>query len=367
MRDSLNIVHVFRAPVGGLFRHVRDLVKLQSARGHQLGVICDSSTGGDAAGPLLEELQRCCSLGVHRFAMGRMPGLSDLTTARKVKQLCAGSAPDIIHGHGAKGGLYCRLAAKGVGAKAVYTPHGGILHFSWKTLKGALFLGAERVMLSRTDGLAFVCKYEQREFAAKVGMLGVPYNIIHNGLWPDEFVPAALSSDARDVVYVGEMRDLKGVDVLIEAIASIGEEQVSAVLVGDGPDREKFENLARQHGLAERVTFPGAMPASDAFALGELMVVPSRNESFPYVVIEAIAAQKPLVATRVGGIPEILEAGVLVAPGDAGALADVIRDFVVDRGKWRKQAEKRFRTAQNDLSAERMADRVLSFYGEITQ
>jgi glycosyltransferase involved in cell wall biosynthesis len=186
-------------------------------------------------------------------------------------------------------------------------------------------------------------------------------------LWPADFAPAALVSGARDVVYVGEMRDLKGVDVLIEAIALIGEEQVSAVLVGDGPDRAKVEALARQRGVAERVMFPGAMPASEAFTLGELMVVPSRNESFPYVVIEAIAAQKPLVATRVGGIPEILGDDALVAPGDPGALASSIRDFLADRAKWRRRAEARFDLAQNDLSAERMGDRVLSFYREISQ
>ena len=367
MPDTLNIVHVFRAPVGGLFRHVRDLVRLQSDAGHRTGVICDASTGGDTAKRLLSELEPACALGVHRFDMGRLPGISDIVCAQRVKRLCGQFSIDILHGHGAKGGLYSRLAARGMGARAVYTPHGGTLHFSWKSPNGALFLSAERALLSRTDGLAFVCTYEQREFAAKIGIPGVPYSVVHNGLWPDEFVSTTLTSGARDIVYVGEMRDLKGVDVLIEAMALIGTREVSAVLVGDGPDRRKFEDLATERGLAGRVTFPGVMPAREAFTLGELMVVPSRNESFPYVVIEAIAAQKPLIATRVGGVPEILSDEALVPPGDAPALAGIIGGFLADRESWRQQATSRFNVAQSELSAKRMGDKVEALYREIHQ
>src|SRR5690606_7037252 len=96
-----------------------------------------------------------------------------------------------------------------------------------------------------------------------------------------------------------------------------------AAFVGTGPDRERYEARAAELGLAGRVRFPGALPTREALAAGRILVVPSRAESLPYVVLEAGAAAVPVLATRVGGIPEIFgpDAGLLLPPGDAPALA----------------------------------------------
>ncbi len=134
---------------------------------------------------------------------------------------------------------------------------------------------------------------------------------------------AVLEFSAR----VGE-RKLKGVDVLIEAIATLKSrgQMLRAVFVGDGPDRNAFASLAKARGIDTQINFAGAMPARAAFAKGRLLVVPSRAESLPYVVLEGIAAGLPLIATRVGGIPEIFgpDADKLLPPGNAPALADAI-------------------------------------------
>ena len=116
--------------------------------------------------------------------------------------------------------------------------------------------------------------------------------------------------------------------MLIDAIATLARNghPVTATIVGEGPDRAAFEAAVTQRGLGDAVTFVGAMPARAAFALGRLLVVPSRAESLPYIVLEAAAAGLPMVATRVGGIPEIFgaDAGELVPPADAAALARAI-------------------------------------------
>jgi saccharopine dehydrogenase-like NADP-dependent oxidoreductase len=98
-----------RAPVGGLFRHVRDLAGEQSAGGHAVGLICDASTGGADARALLAELEPACGLGIARINMGRLPGLSDAVAARAVSAVAREKRVDILHGHGAKGGAYARL------------------------------------------------------------------------------------------------------------------------------------------------------------------------------------------------------------------------------------------------------------------
>lgn len=128
----LSIVHVLRAPVGGLFRHVVDLAREQAARGCMVGVIADSSTGGERAESIFHDLAPYLTLGVLRLAMPRLPGPSDAANALIIARKLAAIAPDVVHGHGSKGGLYARapgLLGRG-GPVRAYTPHGGSFHYS---------------------------------------------------------------------------------------------------------------------------------------------------------------------------------------------------------------------------------------------
>lgn len=126
----LRILHVLRAPLGGLFRHVVDLAREQAARGHQVGLVCDSSTGGDQAALTLADLAPSLALGVTRVAMSRNPGFDDIGAFAHVIARSRACAPDVIHGHGSKGGLYARLP--GLWSKSAvraYTPHGGSFNY----------------------------------------------------------------------------------------------------------------------------------------------------------------------------------------------------------------------------------------------
>jgi glycosyltransferase involved in cell wall biosynthesis len=322
---KLNIQIVFRTPVGGLFRHVRDVVRGLDELGHRVGIICDSETGGTQATSMLASIEKHCALGISRLPVSRMPGLGDWSAARGIAKIAAKNNPDIIHGHGAKGGLYARLAGRMLGVPSIYVPHGGSLHFEWKNPAGAVFLATEKLLRPIGSGLHFVCEFEKAEFARKIGLGKTPSRVIHNGLWPEEFEPVVPAPDARDLVFVGELRHLKGVDVLLHALAKARKQRpVSATIVGDGPDRAEFEDLAGQLGLGDLVRFTGALPARQAFAMGRIFVMPSRAESFPYVIIEAAAAQMTIIASEVGGIPEILPPECLVKPGDSEQLAQAV-------------------------------------------
>jgi glycosyltransferase involved in cell wall biosynthesis len=129
---SLKILHVLRAPLGGLFRHVLDLAREQIARGHRVGLITDSLTGGERAAKVLDELSGSLALGLLRMPMYRNPAPSDVRNLLAIGRAASTIQPDVIHGHGSKGGLYARLprlfGAAG-GAIRAYTPHGGSLNY----------------------------------------------------------------------------------------------------------------------------------------------------------------------------------------------------------------------------------------------
>ena len=124
---------------------------------------------------------------------------------------------------------------------------------------------------------------------------------------------------AADCLYSGMMRDLKGPDLFIDALAQVEMRlgrQVSAVMVGDGEDLPRYVAQVARLGLEDRVVFRKPMPAREAFALAHIVVVPSRAEAMPYIVLETLAAGKPMIATAVGGIPEIFgpDTSALVEP-----------------------------------------------------
>jgi glycosyltransferase involved in cell wall biosynthesis len=326
--SPLNILHVFRTPVGGLFRHVLDLSRAQAARGQRVGIIADSSTGNARSDSQFAEIAPHLALGITRVPMQRNPNPSDLGTLMQVTKIISRADADVVHGHGAKGGLYGRLAMPKKRPLRVYTPHGGSLHYSRDNVGGWLNLTAEQILMLRTDLFLFESAYSADVFRRKVGDPGDRLRVVLNGVGPEEFEPVMFGPDATDLIYIGELRDIKGVDVLIDAIGLLHGRgrRVTATLVGHGPDGDKLKAQAERLGVGDAVRILPAMPAREAQALGRIMVMCSRAESLPYVVLEAAASAKPLIATNVGGLPEIYGplTKTLVPPGDAVALSKAI-------------------------------------------
>ena len=325
---SLQIVHVLRAPVGGLFRHVVDIAQGQAERGHRVGLICDSMTGGERADALLKALASSLALGCTRVAISRDVDAADFAALRRVAERVRLLSPDVVHGHGAKGGALARLALGAPHAIRVYTPHGGSLaHFSG-TLRGGVYRVLEWALKWRTDLFLFESSYIAQQFRHKIGTPHGIARVVHGGIGPAEFAPVGTRADATDLVCVAELRTLKGIEVLIAALSLLRQSgrQVSATVVGEGPHEAKLRAQVQHSGLDESIRFVGYRPAREAFAMGRVLVFPSLGESLPYIVMEAVAAGMPLIATRVGGVPEIFgaEAVHLVAPGDSAALADAI-------------------------------------------
>lgn len=368
----LRILQCLRAPVGGLFRHVCDLTEGLAARGHYVGLICDSQSGGTLAIDRLARLAPHCAFGITRLPMHRLPGPSDITAVRRLRRLAGELDVDVIHGHGAKGGAHARLAFGAGGHKrpvTFYTPHGGALHYEAASLSGRLFLGMERALLKRSGGLIFESQYSSDVFGQKVAVPTGAARVIHNGLHEDEFTPVATAANAQDILFIGEMRVLKGVGTLLEALALLARQErpFRALLIGDGPDKQAFQAQAEALGLQDRVTFGPAMPAHQAFSRGRIMVVPSHAESLPYIVLEAAAAGRPLLATNVGGMAEIFgeQAYMLLPPRNPVVLADQLAAALADPPRMQEHADWLRQQVQQVFSLDGMINAIEQFYYEI--
>ncbi len=365
----MRILHCFRAPVGGLFRHVLDLAQGQAEAGYEVGLLCDETTGGDAAIDALDLIEHDCALGIHRTPMARLISPRDVSATRRLAELARFLEIDILHGHGAKGGAYARIAAQFSKSAAVYTPHGGSLHYSATSPAGLVFLTLEKLLARRSGGLIFESQFSRDVFAAKVRADGYPARVIPNGLKAEEFAPVPLVDKPDDILFIGELRHLKGVDLLLDAMSELANEgtPLTATIVGSGPDEETFKAQARDLALDGQVKFVGAKPARDAFALARLLVVPSRAESFPYIVLEATAARKPVIATRVGGIPEIFgdHADRLIAPDQVGALKEAIRTFIDDPASAAQTAEHISLTVGERFRVGGMVASINAFYHDV--
>jgi glycosyltransferase involved in cell wall biosynthesis len=195
--------------------------------------------------------------------------------------------------------------------------------------------------------------------------------VVHCGLVPDEWSMGRHEPSppgAIRVLYVGRMVPVKGQPVLFEAIEELVQQRVDvrATFVGDGPSMDDLRQRVAAAGLSERIELTGAVGQDDIkqhFAAADVLVVPSFAEGVPVVLMEAMAAGLPVVASHIAGIPELVDdgiSGILVPPGRSDALADALRRLADDpelreamgrRGRAKVEAEFDVRQSATDLEA----------------
>ncbi|MBA4269973.1 MAG: glycosyltransferase family 1 protein [Methylobacterium sp.] len=330
----LRILHVFRAPLGGLFRHAIDLARGQAERGHAVGIFCDSTTGGRRADEVFAELSGQLSLGITRVPMSRYPSVTDARAQLSAMRLRSKLDPDIVHCHGSKGGVYGRIPAlfsPGRRYVTAYTPHGGSFNYKPGGTEHKVYMAVERLLERATDMFLFESRFIAGRFEAYIGhMPTTDHRIVLNGISDPEFEPIDHSEATFELVYLGELRSAKGIDTLIEALSLLKNRDgitPRMLIVGSGPDEAELRALTVSRGIADQCVFEPPGPIRKALSRAQVMVVPSRAESLPYVVLEAAAAAQPLVSTDVGGINEIYgprHRHRLIQPNDPLVMADAI-------------------------------------------
>src|ERR1700693_2662877 len=159
--------------------------------------------------------------------------------------------------------------------------------------------------MNSTDLFLFESAFARDTYQRTIGIPAGLVRCVFNGVTADEFDPIARAADATDVAYVGEFRHIKGADLLIDAVARLHADgkPVTLTLAGEGEELEALKAQVQKLGLGEAVRFIGHVKARYGFSKGNVLVVPSRGDSMPYVVIEAGAGGIPVIAAHFGGSP----------------------------------------------------------------
>lgn len=280
-------------------------------------------------------LHRARAAGIETRVVPGMHGPSSAVHLPRFRRVVHEERPDVFHAHlnwplACSGGI---LAAAAAGVPAIVAT---VQLFS--DLPQAATIGVQRTLVTRAvDRYVAVSAHVAHRIETSLGVAGNRITVIHNGVLLEPHVtppgvvepaPAPMDGAHRPIVLtLARLDRQKGLDVLLHAVAELP--QVTLVIAGEGPQREALESLADELKIAERVSFPGFRSDTRALlSVADLFVLPSHNEGLPLALIEAMAAARPVIASAIGGIDEVVSdgaTGLLVPPGDATALAGAIK------------------------------------------
>ena len=326
MRDVLSVLHI-AAPgeVGGLERVLHGIAAGLSQRGHDIHVAAVLDEGKRE--PAF--LRQLGDAGVHVHPI-RLPRRAYMTERREVRRLCRKLAPDVVHTHSDRPDVLDAPVARRLGIPTVTTLHGS----SKMGGKATVYEWIQLRTLRHFSGVIVVSEPLVRE-ARQYGVAADRIHLIPNAWSPRDLVLE--KREAREALgialrvpiigWVGRLIPVKGPDVFVESLARLRSCWWHAVIIGDGPSRAATEALAQTLGIRDRITFLGALPnAAPYFSAFDVFVLSSRSEGTPITVFEAMAARVPIIATKVGGVPQVLADtdATLVDAADASALATQI-------------------------------------------
>lgn len=359
---------------GGAQRYVYDLSVAAKARGHMVTVAC----GGH--GELVQRLTEA------QIPVVLIPGLArDVRLGADVRaligliRLIRKERPSVVHANSSKAGLIAMIAARVTFVPHIlFTAHG----WAWNELRPRWQKWAFKVLHYKTVFLAhrvIAVSNAIREDALWMPFVAKKIQVIHLGISPLQLVPRTESREFLEhtigtslpstAVWIGALAELhptKGLDVLIRAFARLLDTEAVLILIGSGQDRGRLVALAHMLKVDARVFFVGhiqdaarILPALDIFAL------PSHSEALGYVLLEAGQSHLPVVASNVGGIPEIITnevTGLLCPSGDDEALATHLRTYIENSELRTQYAQSLHERVLTEFSNDRMLEETFSLY-----
>jgi L-malate glycosyltransferase len=338
--------------VGGMRRHVETLAAALPERGFEVAVAAPA--GMEIGAP---SARFCIELG------DRPRPASDLGALRGLRQAAREWRPDLVHAHGVKAALLA-LGSRLPGRPPVVVTFHNLWH------GGPLTLPLRLVTLRAAAAVAV--SEAVREHLAAHGIRPRELAVIPNGLDLAAFSAGPPPPPDRPftAAFLGRLTEEKGVRVLLEAARLVPEApEVRLLVAGDGPLRPAVEAEARREG--SRLEYLGHQhDVRSIYHAADAVLMPSLSEGHPLTALEAMACGLPLVASRIGGLAEIVveeETGLLVPPGDSAALADAVRGLASDRDRARALGAAGRRRVEAEYGVERMLERLIGVYERVLQ
>jgi glycosyltransferase involved in cell wall biosynthesis len=295
-------------------------------------------------GPLVDRL-RAQDVPVHLARVSDR--LLNPAALRALVDVFRRERPALVQSHGARSNVYTKVAARLGGVPVVVcTVHNSLFDYDVSRWRRRAYVLAERFTSPLADAIVAVSGAIAADLARRYRIRGPRIVVVHNGIDAAAFVPRrsrasmlaelGLRDGDRVIGLAGRMTPQKGHEFLLEAVARLAPRfpGLRCVLAGDGPLRAMLEARAAALGIADRCRFLGArVDVADVLSVLEVVTLPSRSEGLPFALLEAMALGKPVVASTVGGNPEVVEdgrTGLLVPTADTAALADALAR-VLDR------------------------------------
>ncbi|MDE2079328.1 MAG: glycosyltransferase [Patescibacteria group bacterium] len=349
---------------GGAQRYVYDLAA-------SLNTDYDLAVAAGGGGILLERLRGTGIRTIPLSSLARdIHTKGDVAAFFELYRLFRRERPDIVHLNSSKAGALGALAARLAGVpRVIFTVHGWPFNepvsplsktFRWSASLATLLLCHESITVSR--------------FGEMHAPLGLKTVMIHNGIETPQFLPRSearaklgIAENAPFIIgTIAELHRNKGIDILIDALPQVA--HALLVIVGDGEERAALETRVTRLQLEERVEFAGFVPdASSLLKAFDLFVLPSRTEALGYVLLEAGAAGMPVVASTVGGIPEVIEdglSGALFPAYDADALAETLNTLMASPGTRAHYGERLAENTARYFNLRGMVKKTVEVYEE---
>ena len=357
--------------IGGASVHLLDLASGAQQQGHEVVVLA----GGD--GVFLERVKAAGLNGRSlRHLCREIKPRSDLLGLLELRRVFKELKPDLVHLHSSKAGILGRLAAKSLSLPTVFTAHGWAFTEGVSAKRRALYRVIERYVAGYTDKIITVSDYDRRlALEAKVGS-AQRIRTVHNGMPRVDVLPPALlltdmpPTDAVRLIMVARFDEQKSQLGLLEGLARVAHHHNWTLeLVGDGPLLESVCARAAQLELSDRVVFSGSCnDVARRLAQSDVFVLISNWEGLPLSILEAMRAGLPVIASRVGGVPEAVvdgETGYLVERGDAEGLGQALTRLLESadlRQQMGRQGKAKF---EAEFTFDTMLARTLAVYDEV--
>ena len=288
---------------------------------------------------------------------------------------------DIVHTHTAKAGALGRLAAWMAGVPVIiHTPHGHNFYGYFNGFSSGVIILIEKILAVFTDRIIALTDLEKRDYLKFKVAKADQAVLVYMGLELDNFLPKNadkikenlnIGSQGKVVGYVGRLDHIKGVQFFVEAarLCLAKNSSLKFILVGEGSLRKNLEKKVAECNLKDKIIFLGWRDdIADIMSILDILVLPSLNEAVGIVLIEAGSLGVPVVASNVGGIPEIIkdqQTGILVEPADPQAIAGAVLELLNDPQKMLAMSAAAKNQIKDRFKAAKMVQETLQIYHEV--